>query len=212
MKKEKINTPLHIAIADDNNFLIKTLQEKMAQYEFVKTIHIANDGAELIEKIKTNPQIDVILMDIEMPNINGIEATAIIKERYPQIKVIMITVFDDDEQIFKAIQAGADSYILKELNAEEIMTGIETVLKGGAYMTPSIALKSMKLLRYSDVSFSHEDALIEQIQLTDREQEVLEQLSKGLSYTKIAANLNISPYTVRKHIENIYKSLHCILS
>lgn len=117
----------------------------------------------------------------------------------------MLTVFDDDENIFKAIQAGADGYLLKEVNAQDLYNGIKETMEGGAAMTPSIAMKTLKLLRNPlDLKSSLE---LDNVKLTAREVEVLEQLSKGLSYSLIADNLVLSVGTVRKHIENIYKKL-----
>jgi DNA-binding NarL/FixJ family response regulator len=165
---------------------------------------IADDGFDLRQKIEKNRNIDLILMDIEMPNCNGIEAVKIIKSRFPQIKIIMLTVFDDEENLFNAIKAGADGYLLKEVNPEELHQGIIETMNGGAAMNPAIALKTLKLLR-SPINF--EEKCDESIKLTSREVEVLEQLSKGLSYINIAENLFLSPSTVRKHIDNIYFKL-----
>ena len=139
-----------------------------------------------------------------MPVLNGIETTLAVKQKYPQIKIIMLTVFDNDENIFNAIKAGADGYLLKDVNPHELFNGIVDTLNGGAAMNPSIALKTLKLLR-NPVDFK--DVSKEEINLTNREVEVLEQLSKGLSYKVIADNLFLSPSTVRKHIENIYSKL-----
>jgi DNA-binding NarL/FixJ family response regulator len=144
-------------------------------------------------------------MDIEMPVLNGIETTQIVKQKYPQLKIIILTAFDNDEHIFNAIKAGADGYLLKEINPDVLYTGIKETLSGGAAMNPSIALKTLKLLRNPIDIQDLKDQL--KISLSKREVEVLEQLSKGLSYTAIADNLFLSPGTVRKHIENIYKKL-----
>ena len=160
---------------------------------------------ELISKLEENSNLDVILMDIEMPKMNGIEATSIVKKKFPHIKIIMLTVFDNDENIFNAIKAGADGYLLKEINAKDLRDGIIDTLNGGAAMNPSIALKTLKLLRNPMDVKNEED--IEDIQLTSREIDVLEQLSKGLSYNAIAKNLILSTGTIRKHIENIYRKL-----
>ena len=140
-----------------------------------------------------------------MPVLNGIETTVIVKNKFPHIKIIMLTVFDNDENIFNAIKAGADGYLLKEINAKDLHDGIVETLNGGAAMNPSIALKTLKLLRNPISIDNLQDK--EDIQLTPRETEVLEQLSKGLNYIKIAENLILSTGTVRKHIENIYKKL-----
>jgi len=196
---------LKIAIAEDNSFLAKTVIEKLSFFNDLNYKFKGVNGAELIGKLEANHNIDVILMDIQMPEMDGITATEIIKNKYPHIKIIMLTVFDDDENIFNAIKAGANGYLLKEINAENLHKCILEVVNGGAPMTPSIALKTLNLLR-NPTSFKN-DSFIEKIKLTKRETDILEHLSKGLIYNEIAENLIISPSTVRKHIENIYKKL-----
>ena len=196
---------IKIVIADDNSFLLKTATEKLSFFDDFSVKFTAIHGIDLLEKLEKNHNIDLILMDIEMPKMNGIEATACIKQKYPQIKIIMLTVFDNDENIFKSIKAGADGYLLKEVNPKDLQQGILDTLNGGATMTPSIALKTLRLFRnpiVPDIPAEQED-----IKLTPREIEVLEQLSKGLKYDLIADNLFLSSGTVRKHIENIYAKL-----
>lgn len=195
---------IRIAIVDDNVFLQKAIAEKLSFFDDLTLKFTAVEGSDLQQKLEKNKNIDLILMDIEMPICNGIEATKIVKTKYPQIKIIMLTVFDNDENIFNAIKAGADGYLLKEVNPNELYQGIIETLNGGAAMNPSIALKTLKLLR-NPVNF--EQKTDEDIKLTNREVEVLEQLSKGLNYNVIADNLYLSPSTVRKHIENIYNKL-----
>lgn len=195
---------IKIAIIDDNSFLISSIKEKLSFFEDILIKFTANHGADLLQKLEDNHVVDVLLMDIEMPVLNGIETTAVVKQKFPQIKVIMLTVFDNDENIFNAIQAGADGYLLKDVNPNELYQGILETLNGGAAMNPSIALKTLKLLR-NPISF--ENSSSEEINLSAREIEVLEQLAQGLSYTIIADNLFLSPSTIRKHIENIYKKL-----
>ncbi|MEW5674997.1 response regulator transcription factor [Flavobacterium enshiense] len=196
---------IRIAIADDNAFLIKTVFEKLSFFEDMDPRFFVYDGKALLEKMMENNRVDVVLMDIEMPVMNGIEATEILKKKYPHVKVIMLTVFDNDENIFRAIKAGADGYLLKEIDAKELHDGILETVNGGAAMTPSIAVKTLRLLRNPiEIKDANEQ---ENVKLSEREIEVLEQLSKGLSYTFIAENLILSPSTVRKHIENIYRKL-----
>ncbi|ESU19507.1 two-component system response regulatory protein, LuxR family [Flavobacterium cauense R2A-7] len=196
---------IRLAIVDDNTFLQKTIQDKLAFFDEVSVKFKAMNGLELLEKLEKNHNLDLILMDIEMPKMNGIEATEIIKNRYPQIKIIMLTVFDNDENIFHSIKAGADGYLLKEINPQELYNAIKETLNGGAIMTPSIALKTLKLFRnpaaFEDLPNK------EEYNLTAREIEVLEQLSKGLKYNTIAENLFLSVGTIRKHVENIYTKL-----
>lgn len=196
---------IKLAIVDDNSFLIHATKEKLTLFDDFVVKFTAFDGIDVIDKLVVNQNIDLILMDIEMPKMNGIEATEIIKLKYPQIKIIMLTVFDNDENIFNAIKAGADGYLLKEVNPRDLQQGIIETINGGATMTPSIAMKTLKLFR-NPIDF---ESVIpkENINLTTREIEVLEQLSKGLKYKNIAANLFLSEGTIRKHVENIYSKL-----
>jgi DNA-binding NarL/FixJ family response regulator len=196
---------IKIAIVDDNSFLIKTAQEKLSFFEDFSLKFTAINGVDLIEKLEINHNIDLILMDIEMPKMNGIEAVNIVKQKYPQIKIIMLTVFDNDENIFNAIKAGADGYLLKEVNPKDLHQGILDTMNGGATMTPSIAMKTLKLFRNPTAFENSIDK--EEYNLTPREIEVLEQLSKGLKYNAIADNLFLSVGTIRKHVENIYAKL-----
>ena len=196
---------IKIAIVDDNSFLIKTVQEKLSFFEDFSIKFTAINGIDLIEKLEINHNVDLILMDIEMPKMNGIEAVTIVKQKYPQIKIIMLTVFDNDENIFNAIKAGADGYLLKEVNPKDLHQGIIDTMNGGATMTPSIAMKTLKLFR-NPISFENIQGN-EEYNLTPREIEVLEQLSKGLKYNAIADNLFLSAGTIRKHVENIYAKL-----
>lgn len=194
-----------LVIVDDNTFLMKSVLEKLSFFDDFKVQFTAMNGQDLIQKLDKNHNVDLILMDIEMPKMNGIEATEQVKNRYPNIKIIMLTVFDNDENIFKSIKAGADGYLLKEVNPKDLQQGILETLNGGATMTPSIAMKTLKLFR-NPMSFeSVVDS--ETYNLTSREIEVLEQLSKGLKYNIIADNLFLSAGTIRKHVENIYTKL-----
>ena len=194
-----------IVIVDDNVFLQKAIAEKLSFFEDLTLKFTAIHGKNLVEKLEEDKNIDLILMDIEMPECNGIEATKLVKSKYPQIKIIMLTVFDNDENIFNAIKAGADGYLLKEVEPKTLYEGIIDTLNGGAAMNPSIALKTLKLLRNPiDLDNKKEEEIIK---LSGREIDVLEQLSKGLNYINIAENLFLSPATVRKHIENIYTKL-----
>jgi DNA-binding NarL/FixJ family response regulator len=195
---------IKICLAEDNYFLAKTIQEKLSFFEDISFKFHANNGAELIGKLEENNLIDVILMDIQMPEMNGITATEIVKNKYPHIRVLMLTVLDDDSYVFDAIKAGANGYLLKEENAEKLHKSIIEVYNYGAPMTPSIALKTLNLLRNPIVI---EEEKKENIKLSKREAEILLHLSKGLNYNAIAENLIISPSTVRKHIENTYKKL-----
>ncbi len=196
---------IRVALAEDNDFLASSIQEKVEIFE--DTIQFkfkAANGLELIKLLGKDHLVDVILMDIEMPVLDGIASVEIISQKYPQIKIIMLTVFDDDDKIFRSIKAGADGYLLKDEPPDKIHEGILMIMEGGAPMSPTIAAKSLKLLRNPGLD---EISIQEDVRLSARQIEVLEQLSKGLSYQEIADNLFIAPATVRKHIENIYEKL-----
>lgn len=197
---------IRIAIAEDNDFLVEALKEKISFFNDLTFKYYGLNGNDIINQIKLDHNLDLILMDIQMPEMNGIEATEIIKLKYPHVKIIMLTISDSDEDIFNAIKAGADGYLLKETNAQELHDGILDVISGGAAMTPSIALRTLNFIKNSnDLQVKNQPR--EKIALTKRELEILVQLSKGLNYKLIAENLFISSGTVRKHIENIYKKL-----
>jgi DNA-binding NarL/FixJ family response regulator len=136
---------------------------------------------------------------------DGIEATKIINSRWPQIKIVMCTVFDDEDHIFQAILAGALGYMMKDESPANLFQAIDECLVGGAPMSPAIAKKSLDMLRRGAPQTQSFDA--EQYNLSKREIEILEQLSRGLTYNLIADNLFISSGTVRKHIENVYRKL-----
>ncbi|WP_290664657.1 response regulator transcription factor, partial [Ignavibacterium sp.] len=157
------------------------------------------------EYVLNNPQPDVILMDIEMPELDGIKATELINSAFPELKIIILTVFDDDEKLFNAILAGASGYLLKDEPIGKIAEGIELVLNGGAPMSATIASKTLNLLKNSAQSTNNQGG--NDFNLSRREIEILECLKFGYDYNKTAEKLFISPFTVRKHIENIYRKL-----
>ena len=163
----------------------------------------AFDGAaDLIFKIQRS-EPEVILMDIDMPGINGIEAVSIIKQNFPNIYIIMQTVFEDDDKIFNAIQAGADGYILKKTPPAKILEAITEVQNGGAPMTPNIAAKTLQLFRSGMKSMPDKKT----DRLNERQKEILECIVNGMSYKLIAEKLFISLDTVRYHVKNIYEIL-----
>lgn len=195
---------IKIALAEDNDFLAWSIEEKISFFDDLRYKFRGADGADLLKKLESDHNIDVVLMDIQMPVLNGIETTALVRKKYPHIRIIMLTVFDDEDNIFKSIQAGANGYLLKDESPGNLHQGILEIMDGGAPMTPSIALKALKILR-NPAEIPTENTT--DYDLTKRETEVLEHLSKGLNYGEIAANLFISQGTVRKHIENIYRKL-----
>jgi DNA-binding NarL/FixJ family response regulator len=160
-----------------------------------------SDCSSIVENT-TLDQPNVILMDIEMPLCNGIEGVLIAKKHFPELKIIMQTAFDDDDKVFAALQAGAEGYILKSASVLQIIQSIDEVLKGGAVMTPSIALKVMRHFNLQQ-DVAHQD-----YNLSPKENEVLKHLAQGLSYKMIADSIGISYFTVNNHIKKIYEKLH----
>lgn len=196
---------IKIALVEDNIVSLKALEEKLSAFEDITVLFTAKNGWEAIDNTVEHPGIDLLLMDIEMPGLNGIEATAVIKEKFPHIKIVMITIYDDDEYIFNAIKAGADSYILKETKGEKIYETIQDTLNGGAVMSPSVAMKALQHLKNPLPAKSVQHTA--NVLLSDRETQILELLSKGSTNKNIADQLSISPFTVKRHIENIYQKL-----
>ncbi len=196
-----------IAIAEDNYFLARTLKEKLAEFKNVFMDIVATNGEELLILLKDNHNLDAIIMDIEMPKMDGIKATAAVKKLYPQIGVIMLTVFEDDEKIYQAIKAGASGYLLKEESGEKIYAAIQQVCEGGASMSAKVTQRTIHLLRLGTNIESLTAPAAETIALSSKETEVLQHISAGLNYKEIASNISISPSTVRKHTENIYKKM-----
>lgn len=194
-----------IAVAEDNSFLARSLVERLSYYADIQLKHLAPNGKILLQNLEQDKNVDVVLMDIQMPEMDGIDTVLEVKNRYPQIKIIMLTVMDDEDSIFRSILNGADGYLLKDIDTEELIGGIQDICTGGAPMSPAIALKALKLLR-NPPELAAQDKSVG-FDVSQREVEVLEQLSKGLNYTEIADNLNISKGTVRKHMENIYRKL-----
>jgi DNA-binding NarL/FixJ family response regulator len=161
-----------------------------------------DNAADLIFKIKRSDPA-VVLMDIDLPGLDGIEATIIIKENFPHIHIVMQTVFEDDDKLFRAIQAGAEGYILKKTPPAKILEAIAEVYGGGAPMTPSIAARTLQLFR-SGLKPLPDRA---ETKLNERQKEILESIVKGLSYRLIAGKYFISIETVRYHVKNIYEIL-----
>lgn len=211
MTKRKDMT--YIAIVDDKGSLRSALKEKLSAFENYKVLFTAENGKDFLEKMMEARKViepDVVLMDIDMPIMNGIEAVEKGKERYPNSKYLMLTIFDEDEKIFSAIKAGADGYLLKDEPIDKIKEAIINLLNDeGAPMSPSIARKALNLLMNSKLdTIKTVGERTTDYDLTDREHEVLTLLVDGLEYKEIAADMGVSPNTIRNHISNIYKKLH----
>ncbi|MEM9823046.1 MAG: response regulator transcription factor [Bacteroidota bacterium] len=198
---------ISIAIVDDKIDICKNLQQIFKVFGTINVLFVAQDGEEVVEKLKHNSEVpQVILMDIEMRKMDGITATLLLKAQFLHIKILMLTVFEQEDKIFKAIQAGADGYLLKDERPKKIVEAIENVLEGRMPMSPTVAAKTLAFLRKPQLSPKHKNP--EDYHLTKREIEILELLSSGKSYQSIGQELFISHKTVSSHVENIYRKLN----
>lgn len=195
---------MRIAIVDDKQPNRVSLQEKLSFLKDIEVAFTAANGLDFLHQIKAEKQaIDVVLMDIDMPIMNGIEAVNTGSSLYPQTKFLMLTVFDDDDKIFEAIKAGAIGYLLKDENVDKIIESLWQIVEyGGSPMSPRIARKALQLL-----SQGKQEQKTETI-LSIREMDILKGLVEGLDYKGVAEKLFISPFTVRTHITKIYQKLH----
>ncbi len=190
-----------IVVFDDNSKRRESLEMLIDLTDGMSCAGSFPDCINVLDNIDaTRP--DLVLMDIDMPNVNGIEGVKIIRKKYASLKILMQTVFEDDEKLFACIRAGADGYILKKAQPQELLNAIEDALQGGAPMTPSIA---RQVLRFVGSTESRKQA--EDFNLTARETEILSLLVQGLSYKMIAGRCFISLPTVNSHIQNIYEKL-----
>ena len=192
---------IKVAIFEDNRNLREGLFQLVDGSDGFNCVGAFANCDRLIQNIKESKP-DVVLMDIEMPGISGIEAIKILKENFPDTKVLMETIFEDNDKIFDSICNGAEGYILKNTPPVLILSAIKEIYEGGAPMTPSVASKVLKMFKNNSSAY-----IKEKIDLTEREKEILRSLVDGMSYKMIAATCFISIDTVSGHIKNIYKKL-----
>jgi DNA-binding NarL/FixJ family response regulator len=191
--------PIRVLLFDDNEERRRSLRYLMSMHPDVDLVADFPDCSTLSDALDEHLP-DVVLMDIQMPGINGIEATKAIKERFPTMPVLMQTVFENEDLIFQAIKAGASGYLLKNERPDRIIEAIRELHHGGAPMSAIIAARVIQFFQHSVQPNNYD--------LTDREKEILKGLADGLSYKLIAGQLDISPHTVNSHIRNIYEKLH----
>ncbi len=204
---------IKIVIVDDRDHVRDTLGNRLQYTNEIKVMHTSGNGGEFLNYMKTlQPlnQPEVVIMDIEMPVLNGIDTVATASVLYPDVKFIMLTVFDSDDAIFNAIKAGAHGYLLKDEDTDTIIEHIKLVADGkGAVMSPAIARKALDLLMGKSTKVETTEATIKsETTLTEREISVLDCLVKGLDHKSISQKLDVSPATVRTHLANIYRKLH----
>lgn len=192
---------IRVCIYEDLNDLRELLSETVRGVSELLLVNAYPNAKNILENTRRDKP-DVILMDIQMPGMSGIEAVQLVKQKYPTLQVLMQTVFEDNTRIFAAICAGASGYILKDSSPERYVSAIIDTFQGGSPMSPSIARKVLMMFKNQNQKVTNF------IELTDSEQKVLELLVRGLSYKLIADELKISYPTVNFHLKNIYRKLH----
>ena len=180
---------------------LASLVENSMDHNLIGAFADANNVLAVVKKHKP----DVVLMDLQMPGISGIEATRLIKNQYPHVQILIQTIFDDNERVFAALCMGASGYILKSTPANKILEAITETFNGGSPMSPSIARKVLTMLTENQNTHS---ANQDYQALSPREKEVLACLTKGMSYKMIADTCGISYGTVNSHLKKIYEKLH----
>jgi DNA-binding NarL/FixJ family response regulator len=203
-----------IAIVDDNSQNRLSLAERINSSDEIEVMFTASNGGDFLEQMKKlfiSEFPHVVLMDIEMPDMNGIEAVRFGKALYPQVRFLMLTVYDDDDKIFEAIKAGASGYLLKDEKVSKIIEWVQQMAEfEGAPMSPIIARKAIAMLAHTSEHKKESEKNLVTVQnyLSLRETEILRLLVEGYDYRATAEKLFLSTHTVRKHIANIYHKLH----
>ena len=190
-----------VGIIEDNKKIRQLMQRYLDMQEDMSCPVATESVEEMLEHLTKFSHPNVLLMDIQLPGMSGIDGMKIIQQKYPDIEIIMLTVYHDSHKIFDSLKAGASGYLLKHTSLPEIKDAIELLMQGGAPMSPQIA---RKVITY----FNDRGQKQQESNLTNREQDIVNGLVDGLSYKLIADRLDISIDTVRAHIRNIYKKLH----
>ena len=190
-----------VGIIEDNKKIRQLMQRYLDMQEDMSCQVATESVEEMLDYLTTYPHPNVLLMDIQLPGMSGIEGMKIIQQKYPDIEIIMLTVYHDSHKIFDSLKAGASGYLLKHTSLPEIKDAIDLLMQGGAPMSPQIARKV--ITHFNDRGQKQQES-----NLTNREQDIVNGLVDGLSYKLIADRLDISIDTVRAHIRNIYKKLH----
>lgn len=201
--------PLHIAIVDDKPSNRKMIAEKLAVHPFFEVAFTAGDGKNFLDQMGRCEMLpEIVLMDLEMPRMDGVAAIAAGSALYPSVKFVVLTIFDDEDRIFKAIKAGAHGYLLKEASPTGLADALLAMHEcGGGAISPGIAHLVLNLVRGDDKQAK--PAFDENFfRLTERETEILKLLAEGLGYKELGTRLGISPNTAKKHVISVYDKLH----
>jgi DNA-binding NarL/FixJ family response regulator len=205
-KADQSGEPVRVLIVDDHALFRRGLQMVLEGETDIDVVGEASDGQEAIERAE-NTTPDVVLMDVRMPKRSGIEATRTIKDTLPSTKILMLTISDEEVDLYEAIKAGASGYLLKEISIEEVADAVRAVHAGQSLISPSMASKLLNEFA-AMVKRRDERAQVPGPRLTNRELEVLKLVAKGLNNRDIGQELFISENTVKNHVRNILEKLH----
>lgn len=197
--------PMRVLLVDDHVLFRKGIASMMSDHSSIEIVGEAGDGIDALEKTR-ELMPDIILMDIDMPRCNGIQATKLIKQEMPYVKIVMLTVSDNEKDLFEAIKSGAQGYLLKNLEPSDLFDMLEGVARGEAAISRSMAAKI--LVEFGRQAVKEPSAQSKTGSLTAREAEVLELVARGASNKEIASTLAIAENTVKNHMRNILDKLH----
>ncbi|MGH3440972.1 MAG: response regulator [Nitriliruptorales bacterium] len=198
--------PIRIVIADDHELFRRGLRMVLEDEEDIDVVGEAGDGEEAVTLV-VDEVPDVVVMDVRMPTVSGIEAARRIKDDLPATKILMLTISDEEDDLYEAIKAGANGYLLKEISIDEIGNAVRSVQAGQSLISPSMASKLLNEFA-AMVKKEEEKEEVPQPRLTPREMEVLEHVAQGMNNREIAKALFISENTVKNHVRNILEKLH----
>lgn len=199
------NIMIKVLIVDDQNLIREGLTMMLSLYDNISLVGEATNGKDAIRMLDCM-EVDLILMDIRMPIMNGVEATKIIKEKHPKVKVLILTAFNEDEYIFEGLQNGADGYLLKDISSEELVRGIQTVYEGNVLLQPDVAKKMVRSMENKKRKFDTSNKGIFK-ELTKKEYEIALLIGEGKSNREIGEILYIAEGTVKNHITKILDKL-----
>ncbi len=201
-----MNDKIRVYIVEDQINILKTQTKMLGKFEELEIIGTSLSAEPVLKEVE-ELKPDVILMDLGLPDINGIELTKMVHQKFPKIEILIFTIFDEEEKVIHAIKAGASGYILKGTSAERMLYAIKSVHEGGSFIQPSLAKALLKFFTepISEESDDFEGDTI--VKLTPREIEILQLIAKGFSNSEVATMLKISRSTIRTHLEHIYQKM-----
>jgi DNA-binding NarL/FixJ family response regulator len=203
LQEYSLEKPIHVMLVDDHVFWRRGVQQIVDAEEDMSVVAEASDGQEAISRaLAANP--DIILMDVNMPKVSGVEATRSIAEALPDVRIVMLTVSDTDENLFESIKAGAVGFLTKDVSPDDVTAAIRETMEGESSLSPFVAARMVKYIQRGGMEQTRKAPT----NLTEREDEILRLIARGARDREIAEQLFISESTVKKHVQNVLRKLH----